>query len=93
LGECVRALRPGGMLVVKEVVDRPRWKYWLAYVEEWLAIRVLRVTKGSALHFEPEAVYAAHLAASGIQVSGIERVDVGRMHAHRLFYGTKGCHG
>ncbi|MCK7467951.1 MAG: hypothetical protein MZU91_07375 [Desulfosudis oleivorans] len=47
-----RVLRPGGRLIVKEVVDRPRWKYWAIMAQEALSVRVFGITKGDRPHFE-----------------------------------------
>jgi 2-polyprenyl-3-methyl-5-hydroxy-6-metoxy-1,4-benzoquinol methylase len=43
LGGCFRALRPGGRLIVKEVVDRPRWKYWAIMAQEALSVGIFRI--------------------------------------------------
>jgi 2-polyprenyl-3-methyl-5-hydroxy-6-metoxy-1,4-benzoquinol methylase len=36
--------KPGGTLVVKDAIDRPRWKTWLTFVQEVVAPRVPRCT-------------------------------------------------
>ena len=43
------ALAPGGVLVVKEIDTRPRWKYRLAVAQELAATRVARVTAGDTV--------------------------------------------
>jgi ubiquinone/menaquinone biosynthesis C-methylase UbiE len=48
LQQAVRVLRKNGLLIVKEVTNKPRWKYWVAYLQEILAIKVIRMTKGDA---------------------------------------------
>ena len=57
LGGCFRVLRPGGKLIVKEVVDRPRWKYWAIIAQETLSVSLFRITKGDRPHFEPPGTY------------------------------------
>ncbi len=42
---CARVLKPGGRLIVKEVVDRPRWKYCAIMAQEALSVRVFGITK------------------------------------------------
>ncbi len=44
---CARVLKPGGRLIVKEVVDRPRWKYCAIMAQEALSVRVFGITKVS----------------------------------------------
>lgn len=89
LGHSVRVLRKNGLLIVKEVADRPRWKYWLAYIEEVLAIKVMRMTKGDMPHFEPIEEYRTHLEVAGVDVSQVERIGAGRPHAHVVLLGRK----
>lgn len=89
LGHSVRVLKGDGLLIVKEVVDKPRWKYWLAYLEEIVAIKVLRMTKGDSPHFESVETYRACIEAAGTDVFHIERIDRGRPHAHVVFVAKK----
>ncbi len=65
LGGCFRALRPGGRLIVKEVVDRPRWKYWAIMAQETLSVSLFGITKGERPHFEAPATYRAAIVAAG----------------------------
>ncbi|MCK7513273.1 MAG: hypothetical protein MZV70_60750 [Desulfobacterales bacterium] len=48
-------MRPGGRLIVKEVVDRPRWKYWAIMAQETLSVSLFGITKGDRPHFEAPA--------------------------------------
>jgi 2-polyprenyl-3-methyl-5-hydroxy-6-metoxy-1,4-benzoquinol methylase len=82
LRHCARVLRKGGRLVVKEVANEPRWKYWLACLEEALAIQVFKVTKGCPPHFESFDVYRRHVESSGFEVLDVRRLDAWRPHAH-----------
>ena len=89
LEQSVRALKTGGLLVVKEVADRPRWKYWIGYLEEVVAIKVLGMTTGDTPHLEPIDVYRSAIAAAGAEVFHVERVDARRPHAHVLLLAKK----
>jgi len=89
LEQSVRVLGKNGLLIVKEVTDEPHWKYWFAYLEEILAIKVIRMTKGNAPHFETSDIYRAHLEAAGTHVFRIERIDARRPVAHLVFLGRK----
>ena len=68
LGECRRVMKPGGRLIVKEVVNRPRWRYWLTLLEEILAARVFRFTRGDWPHFESAEAYRNAVESAGFQV-------------------------
>jgi len=89
LAQCSRVLKPGGTLILKEVVDRPRWKYWFSYLEEILAIKVLKMTQGQSPHFESEAVYRSAIDGSGSYVAEVVRLDAGRPYPHCLFVARK----
>jgi 2-polyprenyl-3-methyl-5-hydroxy-6-metoxy-1,4-benzoquinol methylase len=82
------ALVAGGVLVVKEVDTRPRWKYWIAAAQEFLATKVLRITEGTQVEFVPAAVFADRLRAGGLQVEH-RPCDRGRLHPHHLIVATK----
>ena len=83
LDRCARALAPGGLLVVKEVADRPRWKAAWNRIQETLAVRVLRITRGEKLWFLPPARHAGWLAARGLEVSE-HPMHEGFLHPHHL---------
>jgi 2-polyprenyl-3-methyl-5-hydroxy-6-metoxy-1,4-benzoquinol methylase len=84
LADCIEHLAPSGLLVVKETDTRPRWKYRLAMLQELLATRVFRITKGEDLTFTPLGELAAEVATHGYAVR-IRRVDKGYLHPHALF--------
>jgi 2-polyprenyl-3-methyl-5-hydroxy-6-metoxy-1,4-benzoquinol methylase len=84
LADCVKNLAPNGLLIVKETDTRPRWKYRLAMLQEVLATRVFRITKGDDLTFTPLGELAAEVATHGFVVR-MRRVDKGYLHPHALF--------
>jgi len=85
LGECRRVLRPGGQLIVKEVVNRPRWKYWAIMAQESLSVRVFGITKGTPPHFESSAAYCRALADAGFTVDKAMALPAGSWISHHLF--------
>jgi SAM-dependent methyltransferase len=87
LRECVDALAPGGLLVVKEIDRRPAWKARLARVQELLATRVFGITEGDALEFADPRALAALLEASGCATM-VKRLDHGYPHPHCLILAT-----
>lgn len=87
LDDCVDALAPGGLLVVKEVDTRPRWKALLATVQELAATRVVRITEGSEVDFAEPRELAAHLEALGCPTM-VKRLDHGYPHPHCLILAT-----
>ena len=89
LGGCFRALRPGGRLIVKEVVDRPRWKYWAIMAQETLSVSLFGITKGERPHFEAPATYRAAIAGAGFTVVEERPLASANWVSHYLFVAQK----
>jgi len=89
LRQSMRALRRDGLLIVKEVTNTPCWKYWIGYLEELLAIKLIRMTHGDTPHLESIDTYQASLETAGADVINVRRVDAGRPVAHVLFVAKK----
>ena len=81
LDALVDALRPGGVLVVKEMAARPRWKAAWTRAQETVAVRGLRVTSGRTVELVPVEDLAAHLRARGLSVRTVP-LDRGHLHPH-----------
>jgi 2-polyprenyl-3-methyl-5-hydroxy-6-metoxy-1,4-benzoquinol methylase len=86
---CARVLRPGGRLIVKEVVDRPRWKYWAVMAQEALSVRVFGITKGDPPHFESPECYRGAILAAGFELAEERPLPSASWISHYLFVGLK----
>lgn len=82
------ALAPGGVLLIKEIDIRPRWKFWLATGQEVLSTRLFRITEGSRIHFVPPKQIADRIVAAGMQVEH-HSLHRGRLHPHHLILARK----
>lgn len=80
------ALAPGGVLLVKEIDVRPRWKYQLARVQELIATRVARITEGDQVDFVPPGLIGDVLVGAGLDVEHVP-LHRGRLHPHHLIVG------
>jgi 2-polyprenyl-6-hydroxyphenyl methylase/3-demethylubiquinone-9 3-methyltransferase len=89
LKEAFRVLRPDGVMLVKEVADRPRWKYWIAYLEELVSVKVIGMTKGGSPHLESADVYRAHIEVAGGDVVEVQQIGGGRPAPHVVFVARK----
>ncbi len=90
LSGCFRALRPGGTLIVKEVVNRPRWKYWVIMAQESLSVRVFHITKGDPPHFEPPEDYREAIEQAGFSIVEASPLNSYDWISHYLFVAGKG---
>ena len=82
------ALAPGGVLAVKEIDVRPRWKYELARAQEMVSTRVTRITAGEGVAFLlPELIVGA-MRAAGLTVTR-HPLDRGSLHPHLLITGRR----
>ena len=86
---CFRALRPGGTLIVKEVVDRPRWKYWAIMAQESLSVTVFGITKGDCPHFESPGTYRSAIEDAGFSIAEEGPLSSANWISHYLFVARK----
>jgi len=89
IAEVARLLKPGGILLIKEMDDQPRWKYAWNVFEETLAVRVVRMTHGAQLDFFSAQQQAQMVRAYGFEQVEIVRLDRGYLHPHVLVWGKK----
>jgi len=88
LAECVEALSPDGLLVVKEVDTSPKFKAQMAQFQEFLATKVLRITHGDALNFPSAVELEALMRSDGLETQ-MSRLDKGYFHPHCVVIGRK----
>lgn len=88
LTECVEALSPDGLLVVKEVDTSPKFKAQMAQFQEFLATKVLRITHGDALNFPSAAELEVLMTSDGLETH-VLRIDKGYVHPHCVVVGRK----
>jgi hypothetical protein len=88
LNVCVDRLAPGGVIVLKEMSERPRWKVALNWLEETLAVRVLKITIGGDFYFRPRADWQKLFRELGCTVETIP-LDRGYYHPHVVFIAKK----
>jgi SAM-dependent methyltransferase len=89
LTDAVRALAPGGRIVVKEMGTEPAWKVRWNTLQETLSVKVLRITEGSSFDFVDPRDMGAWLVDLGLTVE-LVRLDAGRVHPHHLLVARRG---
>ena len=88
-GAAVERLMPGGVLVVKEVADTPRWKARIAAAQERLSTGPLGITAGSHRGFDAPGVLADRLVRAGCVDVAIRALHRHRLHPHVLAVGRR----
>ena len=88
LRKCHAALRPGGILVIKEMDTRPRWKYVWNLCQETIAVKAVGFTLGSRFYFRSGADYVRVLESLGFKAEVI-RLDRGQAYPHIAIRGWK----
>ena len=66
-----------------------RWKYAICLVQEILAIKILRYTKGHFPVLPSAQTYLAQLSANGFEIVSHRRLDRGYLWPHYLFVARK----
>jgi SAM-dependent methyltransferase len=88
LESCAKVLAPGGLLVVKDMDTRPRWKARWNAAQEALSVRVLGITAGSReFTFVDPGERARWLVDAGLDDVRARRLDRGRIHPHHVLVG------
>ncbi len=83
-------LKPEGIIIVKETVNTPRWKYYICWLQEMIAIRVLKYTKGNSPQIMSADYYLKQLVANHFVIKEHRRVDSDYLWPHYIFVGKKG---
>ncbi len=81
-------LAPGGVLVVKEMAQHPRWKFRLAQLQERISVQVLGITEGEELTFVPPDQLVRWMEDAGLVVEQ-RRLDHRYLHPHHLVVGRR----
>lgn len=78
-------LKPGGMLLLKETVNTPKLKYWICLLQEVVATKILKYTKGQFPFLPSYHYYFKELTQNGFDVIEHRRIDHGYLWPHYLF--------
>lgn len=81
-------LSPGGLLIVKEMAARPRWKATWNRIQEALSVRILGITAGERLTFLPPETLAGWMRTELLSVEQ-RALDRGYPHPHHLLVGSR----
>jgi 2-polyprenyl-6-hydroxyphenyl methylase/3-demethylubiquinone-9 3-methyltransferase len=88
LRKCQAALRPGGVLLVKEMDKRPRRKHLWNLIQETVSVKIVGFTLGHRFFFRDRTVMVEQLYALGFGVDAV-RLDQGYWYPHILYIARK----
>lgn len=80
-----RFLKNDGVLILKEVVRKSNWKDRLACAEEYLAVKVLGITRGSHIEIRTESELVRMAGEAGFKLIRSEGIGRFYPHNHHLF--------
>lgn len=82
------ALPAGGLLALKEMDDRPRWKARWNRIQETLAVKIIGFTLGSRFYFAGREEYVPLLERIGFEVEVVP-LHKGYWYPHILYLARK----
>lgn len=88
LKDCAGALKPGGTLVVKALVNAPGWKYRMILIQEYIMVKILGVTRGDTVRITSPEALAGFMRGAGFSDPRVTRLDRGFPYPHSLFVCT-----
>ena len=88
LRKCHAALPAGGVLAVKDMDTRPRWKYAWNMIQETLAVKIIGFTLGGRFYFQSRKNFTALLDRVGFDVEVVPQ-HKGYWYPHILYLAKK----
>ena len=84
LRKCSAALSEGGVLIIKEMDTKPRWKYLWNQIQETVAVKIVGLTLGERFCFRSQQEFLDILTDLGFKVNPI-RLDKGYWYPHIIY--------
>ncbi|KPK96728.1 MAG: hypothetical protein AMJ95_12570 [Omnitrophica WOR_2 bacterium SM23_72] len=81
-------LKKGAVLIIKDVCREFSWKYAWVYLQEMIAVKLLKLTEASQLNFYKEETFSSLLRKIGFSVQVLD-LDKGYGYPHKAFICTK----
>ena len=88
LATAASGLRENGVLLLKTMDTKPRWKFALNLIEETLAVRLLGLTTGREFYFRRREEWLKLLEVMGFSID-VRYIGSGYLHPHLLFVARK----
>lgn len=89
-GRLRQRLRPGGVLLIKELDPSAPIKFGWNRLQEAISDRFLHLTLGTAFSYERPEELIRRLQRAGFANAGAQRIDRGYPHSHVLYRAERG---
>jgi ubiquinone/menaquinone biosynthesis C-methylase UbiE len=86
---CSRILNSGGCLLIKENEKSKNWKFYLNVIEEFVAVKILKITRGQGLFWQRKEEFMEMLRRADLSDILAKKIDGGYLHPHILYIGRK----
>ncbi len=87
LSRCFGYLKKGGVLIIKDITNRPRFKYFWHQMQEFFVLYVFKLVRGEGIYCRSAESYKAMLEKIGFKVKVVP-ADKGYLYPHILYI----CH-
>lgn len=86
-----RHLKSKGTLILKEVENEPKWKYYLVLLEEFIMVKVFKLTYSQygGIYLLSRDQYKQILKDSGFTITTVQSINGLLPYPHVLFVATK----
>lgn len=92
LKKCAEVLSPEGILIIKEMDTRPKWKHAWNYWQETVAVKFIGFTLGERFYFRSKDNFQNLLSRLGFTVNTV-RLDTGYWYPHIAYVCTRDPNG
>jgi 2-polyprenyl-6-hydroxyphenyl methylase/3-demethylubiquinone-9 3-methyltransferase len=86
--KCYQSLSPGGILIIKEMDTKPRWKYIWNLIQETVAVKLIGFTLGERFYFRSQSDFIDILQRIGFSVKPVP-LHSGYWYPHIAYICTK----
>ncbi len=84
LRRCSEILGARGVLIIKDIEKNFGLKFWATFLQEFLMVKIFRLTLAGGLYFEDRGIYRTLLEETGFHVKVVD-ISKGYCYSHILF--------
>lgn len=89
LRRCYKALDSNGYIFIKETEKAASWRFYLNIIQEFLSVKILRITQGEGLFWQDEHQFINMLNRANFKNIVVKKIEEGYFHPHILYIARK----